>query len=60
MAFTHGWHQAIYQDFFDAVREDRNPVVSGRDALRVQALIEALIRSSNEGRAISLCVPVAT
>lgn len=55
MAFTHEWHQAIIEDFVLALREGRSPTRStGRDGLKVHALIEALIRSSNEERAVAV------
>ncbi len=54
MAFTHEWHQAILEDFADALAAGRKPTVSGRDALAVHRLIEALIRSSDEGRIVTV------
>ncbi|WP_270728262.1 Gfo/Idh/MocA family protein [Shimia sp. Alg240-R146] len=54
MAFTHAWHQGIYQDFIDALTEGRAPAVSGRDALAVQRLIDTLVASSRQGRALDL------
>lgn len=54
MAFTHEWHQSIIEDFADAVAEARAPIVSGQSALAVHELIDALTRSSAEGRAITL------
>lgn len=52
MAFTSDWHRGIYEDFAEAIAQDRAPAVSGRTALGVQQLIETLIQSSNEGRAL--------
>ena len=54
MAFTHEWHQAILEDFADALEHNRAPIVTGRAALAVHHLIEALVTSSREGRAITL------
>lgn len=54
MAFTHAWHQAIIEDFAAALAERRPPAVPGRAALPVHDLIEAIVRSSDEGRAIDL------
>lgn len=54
MAFTHEWHQAILEDFAGALETGRDPAVSGRAALAVHDLIEALVTSSAEGRAITL------
>lgn len=54
MAFPHGWHRSVIEDFVGAVRDDRQPMTSGRDSLNVLRLIEAMRRSSAEGRAITL------
>lgn len=50
MAFTHAWHQGIIDDFAQALDAGRAPLVSGRDALKTHALIEALTESSIEGK----------
>lgn len=52
MAFTHEWHQGIIEDFADAITEDRDPIVTGRQALAAHALIDAITQSSNEARAV--------
>jgi UDP-N-acetyl-2-amino-2-deoxyglucuronate dehydrogenase len=54
MAFSHEAHKALITDFLDAVDEDRDPVVSGREAVKVQVLIEAILQSSAEGRPVEL------
>jgi predicted dehydrogenase len=46
MAFTHEWHQGIIEDFADAITEDRDPVVTGRKALKAHLLIDAIEHSS--------------
>jgi predicted dehydrogenase len=51
MAFSHEAHRGVITDFLDALDEGREPAVSGREALKVQLLIEALLRSSETGRA---------
>jgi UDP-N-acetyl-2-amino-2-deoxyglucuronate dehydrogenase len=50
MAFSHMHHRAVLEDFLDAVEQDRQPKVSGREALKVHMLIDALLRSSESGR----------
>lgn len=50
MAFSHAHHRAVIEDFIDAVEQDREPRVSGREALKVHRLIEALLRSAENGR----------
>lgn len=49
MAFSFGWHQAIIEDFAGALRANRPPLITGREALKAHALIDALIRSSRTG-----------
>ncbi len=55
MAFSHDAHRALITNFLDAIDQDREPRVSGREALNVQVLIEALLRSSAEARAVEVC-----
>ncbi|MBC6407274.1 MAG: Gfo/Idh/MocA family oxidoreductase [Rhodobacteraceae bacterium] len=50
MAFTHTWHQGIIEDFAEAIRTGRAPVASGRDALAVHRLIDAIETSARSGR----------
>lgn len=54
MAFPHGWHRSTIEDFVLAIREGRDPVTTGRDSLKVLSLIEAMRRSSDEGRAVEI------
>lgn len=54
MAFPHGWHRDLIASFADAVRQGREPEPSGRDALDVHRLIDALVASSREGRAVQI------
>jgi predicted dehydrogenase len=54
MAFPHDAHRALLADFLDALDQDRSPRVSGREALNVHHLIDALLRSSHERRAVAV------
>ena len=54
MAFDHGPHRALLQDFVRAVQAGREPAVSGRSALDVQRVIEAVMASSRSGHAVTL------
>ncbi|WP_175982983.1 Gfo/Idh/MocA family protein [Caballeronia zhejiangensis] len=45
MDFSHMAHRDLLRDFFAAIREDRAPLVTGDDALRVQRLIERITTS---------------
>ena len=50
MAFPHDWHRSVIADFLDAVDQGRQPRISGREALNVHRLIDALLLSAAEGR----------
>lgn len=54
MAFPHDWHASAQRDFLEAVRDDRQPGVTGAEALKVHRLIDALVLSSKERRAVTL------
>lgn len=54
MAFPHTWHRAVIEDFVAAVRKGVAPAVSGREALRVHRLIDALLASSAQRRVVSV------
>ncbi|HYF55119.1 MAG TPA: Gfo/Idh/MocA family oxidoreductase [Salinarimonas sp.] len=45
MDFPHDAHRDLIADFAAAIREDRDPLVTGEEALETQALIEAILRS---------------
>ncbi|NDV89179.1 Gfo/Idh/MocA family oxidoreductase [Aurantimonas aggregata] len=45
MAFPHDWHRGVIEDFLDALDHDRAPRVTGREALKVHRLIDALIEA---------------
>lgn len=49
MAFPHQHHRAVIEDFLDAIRDGRDPAVTGREALKVHRLIAAVLRSSETG-----------
>lgn len=49
MAFPHTYHRAIIADFLSAIEEDREPRISGREALKAHRLIEALLRAAGTG-----------
>jgi predicted dehydrogenase len=54
MAFPHDAHRALLTDFLDALDHDREPRVTGREALRVHHLIDAVLRASAEGRTVAV------
>jgi predicted dehydrogenase len=52
MAFPFDWHKAQIAEFVEAVQAGREPASSGRTALAVHRLIDALLLSSREGRLV--------
>lgn len=54
MAFSSEWHAAVVADMVEAIRADRAPLVSGRDALAVHAFVDAIERSAAVGERVSL------
>jgi len=54
MAFSHHHHRAVIADFLDTIDTGRAPMVSGRAALGVHRLIDALLRSAASGRVESV------
>ena len=52
MAFSHEAHQRLWSDFIDAIERRRPPRCSARSALRVQALIDAMLASSRTGQSV--------
>lgn len=53
MAFHHGPHREVIADFLDAIAAGRAPRIDGHGVLRAHRLIEALLASSREGRAVA-------
>jgi UDP-N-acetyl-2-amino-2-deoxyglucuronate dehydrogenase len=49
MAFPNDWHRAVIADFLDALDRKRAPMVSGREALKVHRLIDALLEAGRSG-----------
>lgn len=50
MAFPCDWHRDLIKDFAAAIRDQTAPAITGREALRVHALIDAMVASSRTGR----------
>jgi predicted dehydrogenase len=59
MAFDHAAHRAVLKDFIDAIRQGREPAVSGRSALAAQQVIEAIMASARSGLPVMLQTPLA-
>jgi UDP-N-acetyl-2-amino-2-deoxyglucuronate dehydrogenase len=43
MAFPHDWHRSVLADFLDALDQNRDPRVSGTEALKVHRFIDRLL-----------------
>jgi predicted dehydrogenase len=43
MDFPHDAHRAVIEDFIDAITEDRQPLVSGDEALASQRLVSTVL-----------------
>ena len=54
MAMPADYHRAVWADFISAITNGHAPRVSGRDALRVHWLIDALLASSESGRPVQV------
>ncbi|MBF9035570.1 Gfo/Idh/MocA family oxidoreductase [Rhodobacterales bacterium HKCCE2091] len=57
MAFTHDWHKDILADFLDCLDTGRPPLVTGREALKAHALIDAIVTSARRGHAMPVETP---
>lgn len=53
MAFDHAPHRRVIEDFVQAVQSGRSPAVSGRSALAVHRLIQAIVQSSHQGASVA-------
>ncbi len=53
-SITHHAHQLQLQDFIDAIRENRPPLVDGHEGTRSVELINAIYQSAREDRTIRL------
>lgn len=52
MAIDYAYHKFQIEDFAAAIREGRDPVVTGEEGLKALALIRAIYESSAEGRRV--------
>jgi predicted dehydrogenase len=54
MDFPHDWHRDLIADFLDAIDQKRPPRISGREALRVHCLIDALLETAATGKPVAV------
>lgn len=47
-------HTALYRDFIDAIREDRDPAVSGEEGRKAVDVVLAIYKSMKDGRPVDL------
>jgi predicted dehydrogenase len=46
MAFPHDWHRDLLADFLDAIEKNRQPRISGEEALKVHRFIDRILESA--------------
>jgi UDP-N-acetyl-2-amino-2-deoxyglucuronate dehydrogenase len=46
MAFPHDWHRSLLADFLDSIEKNREPRVSGAEALKVHRFIDRILQSA--------------
>jgi predicted dehydrogenase len=46
MAFPHDWHRGVLEDFLDAIENNREPRISGAEALKVHRFIDRILQSA--------------
>jgi UDP-N-acetyl-2-amino-2-deoxyglucuronate dehydrogenase len=54
MAFPHSYHRDLIADFLHALQTNGEPAVSGAEALKVHALIDAILESGTAGRPVKV------
>ena len=54
MAFPYDWHKSLIKDFALSITSNQSGFVSGREALKVHQLIDALILSSKNGKIVKI------
>ncbi len=54
MDFPCDWHRDLIRDFANSVKGGTAPRITGREALKVHQLIEAIERSSRDGQRVSV------
>ena len=54
MAFPYDWHKSLIKDFALSITSNQSGFVSGREALKVHQLIDALISSSKNGKVVKI------
>jgi len=52
MAFPNDWHRGVIADFLDALDQKRAPAISGREALKVHRLVDALLEAGETGQTV--------
>jgi UDP-N-acetyl-2-amino-2-deoxyglucuronate dehydrogenase len=52
MAFPNDWHRGAIADFLDAIDQKREPAISGREALKVHRLIDAMLEAGATGKTV--------
>lgn len=54
MAFSHHNHLALHKAFIEALRDNREPMASGEQALKAHRLIAAILRASEQEKLVTV------
>jgi UDP-N-acetyl-2-amino-2-deoxyglucuronate dehydrogenase len=54
MAFPNDWHRGAIANFLDAIDQKGEPAISGREALKVHRLIDALLEAGATGKTVQV------
>ena len=54
MAFKSSWHGSVIADFAEAITQQRPPMATGREGMKVHRLIDALVASSAQKKTITI------
>jgi predicted dehydrogenase len=54
MDFPHDYHRALIADFLDALDRNRDPTVTGEEALKVHFLIDAVLEGGRSGKPVAV------
>ena len=49
MAFPHDWHRSLLEDFLYSIEKNKEPRVSGAEALKVHRFIDKLLQTAQSG-----------
>jgi predicted dehydrogenase len=54
MDITAAGHAAVFQDFVDAIRQGRRPLIDGAEGRRSVEVVEAIYQAARSGQPVTL------